>query len=59
MGGGFYDTTFAFKRRQPGKSRPKLIGLAHGCQEVEKLPLESWDIPLEAVVTEKGIVFGQ
>ncbi|WP_020210647.1 5-formyltetrahydrofolate cyclo-ligase [Gilvimarinus chinensis] len=59
MGGGFYDTTFAFKRRQPGNSRPKLIGLAHGCQEVEKLPLEPWDIPLAAVVTEKGVVFGK
>ncbi|UTF59236.1 5-formyltetrahydrofolate cyclo-ligase [Gilvimarinus sp. DA14] len=59
MGGGFYDTTFAFKRRTPGHSKPKLIGLAHSCQEVEKLPLEPWDIPLDAVVTEREVIVGR
>lgn len=59
MGGGFYDRTFAFKQAPPDetpKARgPALVGLAHGCQEVPRLPRESWDIPLQAVVTELGV----
>lgn len=51
MGGGFYDATFAFKRT--GKSRPRLIGVAHSFQEVNELPLEPWDVPLDAVITEQ------
>lgn len=59
MGGGFYDTTFAFKRRCKGFVKPRLIGLAHTCQEVEKLPLDPWDMGLDGVVTEKGPVTGR
>lgn len=55
MGAGFYDRTFAFKTRDTRQS-PLLIGLAHSCQEAERLPMKSWDIPLAAVVTEKGII---
>jgi 5-formyltetrahydrofolate cyclo-ligase len=53
MGGGFYDRTFAQANRWP--KRPKLIGVAHDCQKVATLPLEPWDITLEAVVTDQGI----
>lgn len=52
MGGGFYDRTFAFSQLRPGLS-PKLIGLAHQLQKVEKLPIESWDVPLHGVVTDR------
>ena len=52
MGGGFYDRTLA--RLSPMK-RPLLIGLAHHCQEVEQLPVQSWDIPLDTVVTDKTV----
>lgn len=55
MGGGFYDRTFAFSRRLPGLS-PKLIGLAHSCQQVERLPAAPWDIPLHSVMTDLGSV---
>ena len=54
MGGGYYDRTFAFKQNKP-KSTPKLIGLAHECQKVERLPTESWDIPLHSIITDKDI----
>lgn len=54
MGGGFYDRTFAYTRHHCGP-RPRLIGLAHALQEVERLPVASWDIPLEAVVTDAGL----
>lgn len=52
MGGGYYDRTFSFKQRAKGLRGPKLIGLAHEVQKVESLPVESWDIPLSAIVTD-------
>ncbi len=49
MGGGFYDRTLANAIFcQPA---PLLVGLAHQCQQVEQVPVESWDIPLNLVVT--------
>lgn len=54
MGGGFYDRSFAFTRIRP-RLRPALIGLAHELQKVERLPVEPWDIPLDAVVTDRNI----
>lgn len=59
MGGGFYDTTFAFRRHQPGWNRPKLLGVAHQIQEVEWLALQSWDVPVDGVVTDGGLVGGR
>ena len=58
MGGGFYDRSFAFKRRAPGTGKPRLIGLAHELQKVESLRLASWDIPLEAVATDSRLYRG-
>jgi 5-formyltetrahydrofolate cyclo-ligase len=55
MGGGFYDRTFAFKQHS-APNKPWLIGLAHGCQEVEKLVAASWDIPLMGIATDKEII---
>ncbi|MBU2864328.1 5-formyltetrahydrofolate cyclo-ligase [Reinekea forsetii] len=51
MGGGFYDRTFAGIESWPHK--PKLIGVAHECQKLEKVPLEPWDIELTGVVSDK------
>lgn len=48
MGGGFYDRSLA----GCVLPLPPLLGLAHSCQQVERLPLEPWDMPLDAVVTE-------
>jgi len=54
MGGGFYDRTFAFTRhRKP--LRPKLVGLAHDFQRVNSLEKQPWDIPLDAVATDRKI----
>lgn len=52
MGAGYYDRYFA--RRRFGIHRPRLIGVAHGLQQVEALPVQPWDVPLDAVVTETG-----
>lgn len=54
MGGGFYDRSFAFTRR-PGP-RPLLIGLAHHCQKVPTLPVQPWDVPLDAIVSDQEVV---
>lgn len=51
MGGGYYDRTLA-----TASERPYLIGVAHSCQQVAVLPTESWDIPLDLVVTELGVL---
>ncbi len=55
MGGGFYDRTFAFKQQRNHWWGPKLIGLAHDFQRVDQLPTQPWDIPLDAVITERAI----
>ncbi|MGH1471879.1 MAG: 5-formyltetrahydrofolate cyclo-ligase [Cellvibrionaceae bacterium] len=54
MGGGFYDRSFSFKKNKRA-NKPLLIGLAHHCQEWNALPVESWDIPLDAIITDRGI----
>ncbi|SBS32492.1 putative 5-formyltetrahydrofolate cyclo-ligase [Marinomonas spartinae] len=53
MGGGFYDRTFANKSEQ---AKPLLIGLAHDCQQVASLPMESWDIPLDVIMTPTQLI---
>jgi 5-formyltetrahydrofolate cyclo-ligase len=54
-GGGFYDRTLA-GLREGGPVRA--IGLAYGAQEVEAVPVEATDIPLDAVATERGLLGG-
>ena len=34
----------------------KKIGLAYACQEVEAVPTEENDIPLDMVITENGVI---
>jgi 5-formyltetrahydrofolate cyclo-ligase len=55
MGGGFYDRTLAYQRHRPAWRRPHLIGIAHECQQIEKILARSWDVPLDAVVTERRV----
>lgn len=55
MGGGYYDRTFAFCLQSPIGSRPSLIGVAYGLQQVDSLPVDPWDVPLDGVVTDQGM----
>ncbi len=49
MGGGYYDSVLSnFKQQQ---KRPLLIGLAYNFQQVSQVPLQSWDISMDAVAT--------
>lgn len=58
MGGGYYDRTLAYLQRREHWRKPRLIGAAYGFQQVERLPVASWDVPLEGIVTERGLIYG-
>lgn len=55
MGGGYYDATLAFLAHRRRWRRPALIGMAYAAQEVEYAPRDTWDIPLDAALTEAGL----
>ena len=55
MGGGFYDRCFAFKNKQPSR-KPLLAGFSYAFQELENITAEDWDIKLDFIVTENGII---
>lgn len=48
QGAGYYDRAFA---QFPNAQR---IGIAWSVQQVETLPVDAWDMPLHAIVTEHG-----
>jgi len=48
-GGGYYDRTL----ERLGK-RPRLVGIAFAAQEIEDIPREAHDVPLDVIVTEQG-----
>jgi 5-formyltetrahydrofolate cyclo-ligase len=49
-GAGHYDRAF---QRFPGAMR---VGFAWSIQEVDRVPLDPWDVPLHAIVTERELV---
>lgn len=53
MGGGYYDRTLAFRKRRTLWRRPLTIGVAYSFQKVPCIEAEAWDVPLDAVITEK------
>ncbi len=56
MGGGFYDRTFGQRHRtESDLPSPMLVGAGYGFQEVDSLPAQHWDVPLDAVITDRGI----
>ena len=52
MGGGFYDRALAFKKTSSETSSPLLIGLAYELQKVKTLKINSWDIPMDGIISE-------
>jgi 5-formyltetrahydrofolate cyclo-ligase len=57
MGAGYYDRALR-RRRDRGTAwrRPRLIGVAFACQQVRVIPASPWDVPLDLVVTERGVI---
>jgi 5-formyltetrahydrofolate cyclo-ligase len=54
QGGGYYDRTLAELR---ARGQVFVLGLAWAGQEVERLPAETHDQPLDAVLTERELRF--
>lgn len=54
MGAGFYDRAFAFRRELPAP--PLLVGLAYHWQQVGTLRREAWDVALDVVITDRGVL---
>lgn len=55
MGGGFYDRSFSFLLKKPRPVKPYLIGLAYEWQKLDNFTNRVWDVPLNAIATEKKI----
>lgn len=52
-GGGWYDRTIEHFRNQQEKTL--FIGVAYSGQEVDRLPIEAHDQPLDGILTERGV----
>lgn len=55
MGGGFYDASLAYLTRRKAWRKPLLVGVGYEWQKVEKVPHDPWDMPLDAVLTDKRL----
>ncbi len=55
-GGGFYDRTLQELR---SRRKTHAVGFAFAAQELDEVPIDAFDQPLDAVVTENGVrIFG-
>ena len=54
-GAGFYDRCLQHLRAGRSWRRPKLIGLGYEFQRVATLAARAWDVPLDALLTEKDL----
>jgi 5-formyltetrahydrofolate cyclo-ligase len=53
-GGGFYDRTlWAYRQETPAL---RAIGVGYSAQEMESLPIEDHDMPLDGILTEIGLI---
>ncbi len=53
-GAGFYDRRLHHLRAGRRWRRPRLIGIAYEFQRVTRLSPQPWDVPLDAVITDRG-----
>lgn len=49
-GGGYFDRTLA-----AAAPRPRVIGVGYECARVETIHPQPWDVPLDYLVTERGV----
>lgn len=56
MGGGWYDRSFAFLAGAPRPAHPILVGIGYAFQQVDALPTQPWDITLDFVATDAGLI---
>ncbi len=58
QGGGFYDRAMASLAAPGARPRPAFIGIAHWFQQVDGVPRQRWDLPLDAVATDRSVIGG-
>lgn len=56
MGGGFYDRALQIRQRRKHWKKPLLIGLAHTVQRSALIDSERWDVALDGIATEEGVL---
>ena len=56
MGGGYYDRAFGFRRLRSFWHAPLLVGIGYASQEVERITPAAHDVPLDLVITERGVL---
>lgn len=55
-GAGYYDRSFAFLSEHARPAHPFLLGIGYAFQKLASVQAQSWDIPLDAVVTDQGLL---
>lgn len=55
-GGGWYDRSFAFLSQAKRPARPVLVGIGYHFQEVAKLDVESWDVRMDFIATDRELI---
>ncbi|WP_343861623.1 5-formyltetrahydrofolate cyclo-ligase [Aliiglaciecola litoralis] len=59
MGGGFYDRTLSQKLAKNSPSTrpfPLLCGVAHDCQQAQRIETQSWDVPVDKIITPSTVI---
>lgn len=56
FGGGYYDRSFAYLRDLARPAKPLLVGIGYARQEVEPIEPRDWDVRLDYVATEQGLI---
>lgn len=54
-GAGYYDRFLHFILEKPYQKHPILIGLGYEFQKVDHIVRESWDVPMDYIITEKMV----
>jgi 5-formyltetrahydrofolate cyclo-ligase len=55
-GGGYYDRSFAFLKKQVRPTEPLLVGIAYAFQELPQIEAADWDVTLDFVATERELI---
>ncbi len=56
MGAGYYDRALQFLRRRSVWRAPLLVGIGYASQEVDRIAPAAHDVPLDLVITERGVI---
>ena len=56
MGGGFYDRTLDFTKKQKNMRLPKIYALAHHFQKINHINARAWDIKPLGIISENYLL---